>query len=76
MVMAKKEERPVEAPAYGSWEYYYSIQLTPEQKAEARARLEAQADEAAAHGVYEKLLALCGKVHLNLDIDELREDRD
>ncbi|HEX9984483.1 MAG TPA: hypothetical protein VGF69_14580 [Thermoanaerobaculia bacterium] len=74
--MAKKEERPVEAPTDGSWEYYHSIQLTPEQKAELRARVEAQAEKAAESGVYEKLLALRGKVHLDLDIDELREDRD
>ena len=41
----EKKKEPLD-----SWEYYQSIQLTPEE--------------------------LRGKVHLDLDIDELREDRD
>ena len=55
---------------------YRSIQLTPEQKAAARKRLEEQCEEAARNGVYEQFLALEGKVKFDLDIDELREDRD
>lgn len=55
------------------WE---SIQLTPEQKAEARAAAEELARKAAATGVYERLLELEGKVKWDLDLEELREDRD
>jgi hypothetical protein len=33
-------------------------------------------EEMARSDVYERLLALRGKVHLTYDIDELREDRD
>lgn len=70
---AKKKEK---SGAEELWEEYQRIQLTPEQKAEARCRLEAQSNDAARNGVWEQFLALEGKVHLDLDIDELREDRD
>ena len=53
-----------------------AIQLTPEQKAEARAQAEELARKAAETGVYERLLELQGKVKWDLDLDELREDRD
>ena len=33
-------------------------------------------DDYARSDVYERLLALRGKVHLTYDVDELREDRD
>ena len=73
--MARKKTKPVE-DAEDGWAYYRSIQLTPEQKAAARRRLEEQCEEAARNGVYEQFLALEGKVKFDLDIDELREDRD
>lgn len=50
-----------------------SIQLTPEQKAALRARAEKRAEEARQNGVYEKVLSLVGKVHL--DMDDIREAR-
>jgi len=53
-----------------------AIQLTPEQKAAARAEAEKLAQEAAKTGVYERLLELQGKVKWDLDLKELREDRD
>jgi hypothetical protein len=58
------------------WDHYQSIQLTPEQKTAARAKVQEQIDRARADGVYERLMKLRGKVHLDLDLDELREDRD
>ena len=58
------------------WEYYRSIQLTPEQKAAARKALEAQSEDAARNCVWEKFLELEGNVHVEYDLDELREDRD
>ena len=60
----------------GMSERYRSIQLTPEQKALAKKRLEAQSEEAAQNRVWEKFLALEGKVKLTYDLDALREDRD
>lgn len=75
-VMGRKKANVEEAPE-DVWAHYRSIQLTPEQKAEARARMELEAEEAARNGVYEGLLALAGKVHLDMDdLRSLREDDD
>jgi hypothetical protein len=69
--MARKKVKPEEeADPFASWR---AIQLTPEQKAELRARTAAKGEEARRNGVYEKILELRGKVHL--DIDDLREAR-
>jgi hypothetical protein len=48
------------------WAYYKSIQLTPEQRAELRAELEKDVERARAEGVYERLIAMRGKVKFNL----------
>lgn len=74
--MAKTKKDAVAEVSTDSWEYYRSIQRTPEQKAEARAELERKAAAAAEAGAYQRLYDLLGKVHLEYDIDELREDRD
>jgi len=58
------------------WAHYRSIQLTPEQKAAGRARMQKEIDKARAAGVYEGLLKWQGKVHWDIDIDELRKDRE
>jgi len=58
------------------WAHYRSIALTPEQVAEGRAELQKEIDKARAAGVYEELLKWEGKVHWDIDLDELREDRD
>jgi hypothetical protein len=58
------------------WQQYLALQLTPEQKAELRKRAEAEMERARREGVYERLMKLRGKVHLEYNIDELREDRD
>jgi hypothetical protein len=44
--------------------------------AAGRARLQKEIDKARAAGVYEELMKWKGKVHWDIDIDELREDRD
>jgi len=74
-----KIEEPARAVAEDDdahWAHYRSIQLTPEQVAENRARVQKEIDKARAAGVYEGLLKWEGKVHWDIDIDELREDRE
>ena len=63
----KKEDGSIDWSAY---------ELTPEQRAKARAEAEELGRKAAETGVYERLLELQGKVKWDLDLDELREDRD
>jgi hypothetical protein len=53
-----------------------AIQLTPEQKAALRAEAEEQARKAAAAGAYERFAELRGKVKWDLDLEELRKDRE
>jgi hypothetical protein len=74
--MARTKKGAVAEPPMDLWARYQSLQLTPEQKAEARAELERNAAAAAKAGAYKELLEAMGKVHLVYDIDELREDRD
>ena len=78
MSQAKPEE-PVQAPSAAEedhWAHYRSIQLTPEQVAAGRARLQKEIDKARAAGVYEGLMKWKGKVHWEIDLDELRKDRE
>jgi hypothetical protein len=58
------------------WARYERMKLTPEQVAEGRAELQRRIDKARAAGVYEELMKWKGKVHWDIDIDALREDRD
>jgi hypothetical protein len=58
------------------WVRYERMKLTPEQVAEGRAKLQKDIDRARAAGVYEGLLKWEGKVHWDIDIDALREDRE
>jgi hypothetical protein len=71
-----KTEKEVEAIAWEPSEEWKRIQLTPEQKAELRAQAAEAGRKAAATGVYENLMELRGKIKWDLDLDELREDRD
>jgi hypothetical protein len=66
--MSKVTEDP-----FAEWR---AIQLTPEQKAEARAEAEEKAREAAAAGAYERFAELRGKVRWDLDLEQLRADRE
>jgi hypothetical protein len=69
--MGRKKVKPEEEPdPFAEWR---KIQLTPEQKAALRAQSEKLAEEARRNGVYERILSLVGKVHL--DMDDLREAR-
>ena len=58
------------------WEEYRRIQLTPEQKAAARAELKKLGEEAKRNGVYEGLLGLIGKVKWDVSWEELRREDD
>ena len=69
--MANRQE-----PESDIWKRYLALQLTPEEKAQMRQRAETVMEQARKEGVYEKLLALRGKVHLQYDVEELRKDRD
>ncbi|SRR6266540_4862968 len=71
-----KTEKEAEEVAWEPSEEWKRIQLTPEQKAELRAELQKRIDAAAAAGVYERLWELRGKVKWDLDLEELRRDRD
>lgn len=58
------------------WAEYFAAQLTPEEKAAARAQAERAVGEEEGD-TYALLLELVGKVKLEYyDLDELREDRD
>lgn len=71
--MTRKKAKPAETP-FDPWKAWLELQLTPEQKAEARARTEAQV---VPDDVWEEFAALEGKVHLDLDFyRRLREDDD
>ena len=66
--MSKKKE--------GSRFDWEAIQVTPKQRAAARAIAEERARKAAEAGAYERFAELRGKVRWDLDLDELREDRE
>ena len=70
--MGRKKVKPEEQPV-DPFERWKSIQLTPEQKAAAREEAWKLVEEARRNGVYEKVLSLVGKVHL--DMDDIREVR-
>ena len=71
-----KTEKDVEGIAWEPSEEWKAIQLTPEQKAELRAIMQKKIERARAEGVYERLMELRGKVKWDLDLEELRRDRD
>ena len=68
--MSKKKE---EERSRFDWEV---IQLTPEEKARARAEAEEMGRKAAEAGAYERFAELRGKVRWDLDLEELRKDRE
>lgn len=71
--MAKKKAKPEEEEEHDPFARWRAIQLTPEQKAAARAELAKLGEEARRNGVYERVLELVGKVHF--DMDDIREAR-
>jgi hypothetical protein len=67
--------RPVmddEAVAEDVFSAYQAIQLTPEQKAEARKRAEERAAEASRAGVYDRVLEIEGTVKWSIPWQALR----
>lgn len=71
-----RTKEPVAAP-FDPWAEYQRLQLTAEQKSAARAEAEKLGEEAARNGVYEKLLALEGKVPFDWEFyRRLREEDD
>jgi hypothetical protein len=69
---AEKIEQAKEDP----WARYDRMKLSPERVAQLRTELQRRVDKARAEGVYEGLMKWKGKVHWDIDIDALREDRD
>jgi hypothetical protein len=70
--MAKRKTKP---EPEDHWAEYFAMQLTEEESAALRAESQKEIDRMRREGVYEKLIALRGKVHLNLDLDEIRKLR-
>jgi hypothetical protein len=55
-------------------EVWKALQLSDEQKAQLRSRMEAKIARARADGVYERFATLRGKVEFSLQYHELRSD--
>jgi hypothetical protein len=75
MPETKTEEPDVAIAKEDPWERYERGKLPPERVAQLQAELQKRIDKARADGVYEGLLKWKGKVHWEIDIDALREDR-
>lgn len=70
--MGQKKPKPVEESP-DPLAYYKSIQVTPEERAKGRAEMLERIEEARRNGVYENIISLRGKVHL--DMEDLLEAR-
>jgi len=55
------------------WERWKAVQLTEEERAEARRQMQIEIDRARASGVYERLLKLRGKVKFSLTYEEMAD---
>jgi hypothetical protein len=55
------------------WERWKAVQLTDEERAELRRMTQIEIDRARASGVYERLLALRGKVKFSLTYEEMAD---
>jgi hypothetical protein len=56
------------------WEAYQALQLTPEQKAALREKVEKKVDRAAREGVYERVIEIAGTIKWNTSWQSLRLD--
>jgi hypothetical protein len=56
------------------WAEYQSLQLTPQQKAAARAELAKRVEAASRDGVYERAREIAGTVEWSISWQELRDD--
>ena len=68
MRSAKKEKSPSEL----RWEQYFAMQLTPEQKAEARREAFELGQQAKRDGVYDRLFEIAGTVKWSISWQNLR----
>ena len=71
-VKKKSEVNFADLPA-DPWERWKAVQLTPEEKEELRRLTQIEIDRARASGVYERLLALRGKVKFSLTYEEMAD---
>jgi hypothetical protein len=69
--MGRAKKKHAEVTEEKLWARYFAMQLTPEEKAAARAEAERAAREAADAGVYDRLLELRGKVKWSLSYEEM-----
>ena len=70
--MSRMKFKPEQLPD-DPWERWKAMQLTPEEKAELRRLTQIDIDRARAEGVYERLLALRGKVKFSLTYEEMAD---
>jgi hypothetical protein len=59
-----------------AWDRYFSHQLSASEKAEARARMLADLQQAKEEGVFRNLEKLRGKIQWSMTLEELRKDDD
>jgi hypothetical protein len=71
--MARATRKP-KTQAEELWELYRSIQLTPGQKAAARERATARAEQARLEGVYERVREMAGTVKWSISWQSLRKE--
>lgn len=76
MTVTKTDEQAKPVEKGDPWARYDRMKLPPERVAELRAELQRRIDKARADGVYEGLMKWKGRVHWEIDIDALREDRE
>lgn len=68
-----RAKRKVDAATTNAiWAEYQRLQLTPEEKALARAEVEKRVEQARRDGVYERLLELRGTIKWSMSWQELR----
>jgi hypothetical protein len=57
-----------------AWARYFAHQLTPSEKAESRARMLADLEQAKKEGVFRNLEKFRGKIHWSISLEELRKE--
>ncbi|HEV7920195.1 MAG TPA: hypothetical protein VGR02_05330 [Thermoanaerobaculia bacterium] len=53
------------------WARYFAIQLTPEQKAAARAEAQKELNDPETEDAYDRIAALRGKVHWSISYEQM-----
>jgi hypothetical protein len=57
-----------------AWARYFAKQLNESERAESRARMLADLQQAKEEGVFREIEKLRGKIHWSISLEELRED--